>query len=96
MPDIQVHKAKDYREDYANSIQVRVSVWDFLISFGIMHQEAADQITIETMQGLYISPQQAKALLNVLGQNVSQYEQTFGTIALEPQAQAQAQAEKIQ
>jgi flagellar protein FlaG len=33
---------------------------------------------------VYVSPQQAKALLNVLTQNVSQYEATFGEIKLEP------------
>jgi hypothetical protein len=32
-----------------------------------------------------MSPQQAKALLNVLSHNLAQYEQTFGTLALEPQ-----------
>jgi hypothetical protein len=31
-----------------------------------------------------LSPQQAKALANVLNQNVSQYEATFGEIRLEP------------
>ena len=35
---------------------------------------------------MYVSPQQAKALLNVLTQNVSQYEATFGEIKLEPHA----------
>jgi hypothetical protein len=35
--------------------------------------------------GVYLSPQQAKALWNILGQNLAQYEQTFGTLALEPQ-----------
>jgi hypothetical protein len=39
---------------------------------------------VENFQGIYISPQQAKALLNVLGHNLAQYEQTFGAIALEP------------
>ncbi len=37
-------------------------------------------------QGVYVSPQQAKALLNVLQQNVTQYETAFGEIRLEPQA----------
>ena len=33
---------------------------------------------------IIMSPQQAKALLNVLGQNIAQYEQAFGTLNLEP------------
>ena len=35
-------------------------------------------------QGIFLSPQQAKALANVLNQNVSQYEAAFGEIRLEP------------
>ena len=40
-------------------------------------------------EGIYLSPQQAKALYNVLGHNLAQYEQTFGQLALEPQAPSQ-------
>ncbi len=84
-PRIQISKSPDYRETYANSVQVRVSVWDFFLNFGIVHQETPDQVTIENSHGVYLSPQQAKALLSMLGQNLAQYEQTFGAIALEPQ-----------
>ena len=85
-PKIQIQKSQDYRENYANSVQVRVSVWDFFLAFGLVHQESPDQVNIENAQGIYISPQQAKALLNILSQNIAQYEQTFGDIALEPQS----------
>ena len=36
-------------------------------------------------QGIFLSPQQAKALANVLNQNVQQYESAFGEIKLDPQ-----------
>ena len=42
---------------------------------------------IESFQGIYLSPQQAKALLNILQQNVNQYETAFGEIKLEPHAE---------
>ena len=76
----------DYRESYANSVQVRVSVWDFQLVFGLATSEAPDQITIRNHQAIYLSPQQAKALWNLLGQNLAQYEQAFGTLNLEPQS----------
>ena len=76
----------DYREGYANSVQIRVNLWDFFLLFGKVNQTAPDQVSIENFQGIYVSPQQAKALLNVLQQNVSQYEGTFGAIKLEPQS----------
>lgn len=83
-PKIQLTKSSDYRETYANSVQVRVSVWDFFLNFGLAHQDSPDQLTIENNLGVYLSPQQAKALWNMLGQNLAQYEQAFGSIALEP------------
>jgi len=85
-PKVTLTPTAEYRETYANSVQVRVSVWDFLLVFGTAHQESAEQVTIHNTSGVFLSPQQAKALWNVLGQNLAQYEQTFGTLALEPQA----------
>ncbi|MBM3736507.1 MAG: DUF3467 domain-containing protein [Acidobacteria bacterium] len=75
---------QDYRENYANSVQVRVNLWDLFLMFGTINQTAADQVTIANFQGVYLSPQQAKALANLLNQNISQYEAAFGEIRLEP------------
>jgi flagellar protein FlaG len=76
----------DYRESYANSVQVRVSVWDFQLVFGLASSDSPDQVTIRNHQAIFLSPQQAKALSNVLNQNIAQYEQAFGTLSLEPQS----------
>src|ERR1700730_4689697 len=85
-PKIQLINTPEYRENYANSVQVRVNLWDFFLLFGRVNQTAPDSVSIQNFQGIYVSPQQAKALLNVLQQNVSQYESTFGAIKLEPQS----------
>ena len=85
-PKIQLINTPEYREGYANSVQIRVNLWDFLLLFGVVNQTAPDNVNIHNFQGVYLSPQQAKALLNVLQQNVSQYENTFGEIKLEPQS----------
>src|ERR1035438_1582191 len=87
-PKIQLINTADYRENYANSVQVRVNLWDFFLSFGRVNQTAPDSVSIQNFQGIYVSPQQAKALLNVLQQNVTQYESAFGEIRLEPRAGA--------
>ncbi|HUB52584.1 MAG TPA: DUF3467 domain-containing protein [Terracidiphilus sp.] len=78
----------DYRESYANSVQVRVSVWDFQLTFGLASSESPDQVNIRNHQSIFLSPQQAKALLNILGQNIAQYEQAFGVLNLEPHNQS--------
>ncbi|MGH9628328.1 MAG: DUF3467 domain-containing protein [Bryobacteraceae bacterium] len=83
-PKIQLINTPDYRESYANSVQVRANLWDFFLLFGTLNQTAPDSVSIHNFQGVYLSPQQAKALLNVMQQNVNQYESTFGEIKLEP------------
>ena len=85
-PKIQLSTTPEYREGYANSVQIRVNLWDFFLLFGLVNQTAPDAVTIQNFQGIYLSPQQAKALLNVLQQNVTQYETAFGEIKLEPHA----------
>ena len=83
-PNIKLIPAKDYRENYANSVQMRVNVWDFFLAFGTLQQQSETQVEINNFQGIYLSPQQAKALLNVLQQNVVSYEGAFGEIKLDP------------
>jgi hypothetical protein len=83
-PVVKVTASPDYRDGYANSVHVRMSVMDFFLVFGTMTQDSPDEVQLRTFQGIYLSPQQAKALWNVLGHNIAQYEQTFGPLALEP------------
>jgi flagellar protein FlaG len=86
---ITLNKTEDYRDSYANSVQIRLSVWDFHLVFGTLEQQTREAVSIQNFQGVYLSPQQAKALLNVLTHNIVQYEQTFGAISLDnPSAHA--------
>jgi hypothetical protein len=87
-PNIKLVNAPDYREGYANSVQVRVSVWDFFLVFGTLQQQSENQVEIKNFQGIYLSPQQTKALMNVLQQNLASYESTFGEIKLDPRMMA--------
>ena len=83
-PKIQLVNLPDYRENYANSVQVRTSLCDIFLLFGKLTQNSPDVLTFQSFEGIYISPQQAKLLLNLLQQNIAQYEATFGEIALGP------------
>ena len=83
---VNILRRPEFRESYANSVQMRVNLWDFYLEFGTVSQNDPEVVNIETFQGIYLSPQQAKALLNVLQQNVTQYEATFGEIKLDPRA----------
>jgi hypothetical protein len=83
-PALHLSPTSDYRDNYANSVQVRVSVWDFFLVFGTLQQQSAIEMEVRNFQGVYLSPQQAKALMTILQQNVHNYEKTFGDIKLDP------------
>ena len=83
-PYIQLTSTPDYRESYANSVQVRVNVWDFFLVFGTLQQQDETRVEVRNFQGIYMSPQQAKALFTILQQNLVNYESTFGEIKLDP------------
>src|SRR5271165_7263069 len=85
-PNVKFVQTEDYREAYANSVQIRVNVWDFFLVFGTMQQSSETQMELRNFQGIYLSPQQAKALMALLQQNVSNYEVAFGEIKLDPRA----------
>ena len=67
----------DYRENYANSVQMRVNIWDFFLVFGTLQQQTESHVEIRNFQGIYLSPQQAKALLGLLQQNVGGLRERF-------------------
>src|SRR5437868_10481078 len=79
-PNIKLVNTNDYREGYSNSVQVRVNVWDFFLVFGTLQQQSETQVEVRNFQGIYLSPQQAKALMAILQQNIAGYESTFGEI----------------
>ena len=83
-PNVRLSNAPDYRESYANSVQIRVNVWDFFLVFGTLQQASQNEVEVRNFQGVYLSPQQAKALLTILEQNVSCYEKSFGELKLDP------------
>jgi hypothetical protein len=83
-PNVKLLNAPDYRENYANSVQMRVNIWDFFLVFGTLQQQSETHVEIKSFQGVYLSPQQAKALLGLLQQNVAGYESAFGEIKLDP------------
>ena len=83
-PNVNIVNTSEYREHYANSVQVRVNVWDFFLAFGTLQQQNENQVEVRNFAGIYLSPQQAKALMAILQQNVAGYESAFGEIKLDP------------
>lgn len=86
-PRIKVMIRPDYRDNYANSVQVRPSTWDFFFQFGTMDQKVPEELEVHMVQGIYLSPQQTKALSSLLQTHIANYEKAFGEIQLTPRAE---------
>jgi flagellar protein FlaG len=84
MNTVKIIQRADYREDYANSVQVRPSTWDFFLQFGRLEQKQSDEVELHMFQGVFLSPQQAKAVLNLLKTHMENYEKAFGEVQLQP------------
>src|SRR5688500_4323454 len=46
-PKVNITNLPEYRENYANSVQIRASLWDFLLMFGLANQQTADAVNIQ-------------------------------------------------
>ena len=42
-PSVKLTSTNDYRESYSNSVQVRVSVWDFFLAFGTLRTQTPEE-----------------------------------------------------
>jgi hypothetical protein len=71
---------------YANSLNIFWSQWDFLFQFHhnfiIMPDESDPAFARDAVSRVVISPQHAKALLNVMIEQVAKYEEKYGEIVL--------------
>jgi Protein of unknown function (DUF3467) len=70
---------------YSNSANIDVTPWDFKILFGEITKierqgEMGGQIFVDDKVRVTMSPQHAKALMNVLRTNIEQYEAKLGSI----------------
>jgi flagellar protein FlaG len=82
--NVEIKQGAGYHQIYANNVAVRASNWDFLLDFGKIVSASDKGVTAEAEVGVFLSPPQAKALVTVLTQTVSEYEKRFGAIPTEP------------
>lgn len=83
-PRVKIVQRPDYRDEYANSVQIVPSTWDFFIQFGRLVPRSPEEVELHMFQGVYLSPQQAKAMIHLLNSHLESYEKAFGEIQLSP------------
>jgi len=69
---------------YANHAAITAGVWDFRFEFGEILGKEGRTLEIENHVRVTMSPQHAKAFLNVLAEYMAKYEEKFGPISLPP------------
>ncbi|MBV7275200.1 DUF3467 domain-containing protein [Clostridiaceae bacterium UIB06] len=69
------------KELYSNRADIFVSVYDFQLDFmKVYKKDITDSVKI------FMSPQQAKSMCNMLLKSIENYENTFGEININPKA----------
>jgi flagellar protein FlaG len=49
-PNVKLTNLPDYRENYANSVQMRVNIWDFFLVFGTLQQQTEAKALLGLLQ----------------------------------------------
>jgi hypothetical protein len=69
---------------YANSLHLEVSPWDFKLCFGQTQKATDDELVVNELVHVYVSPQHAKAIVNVLQTQLARYESEVGPLPVIP------------
>lgn len=89
----QITKTSDYKSLYSNNVNLTITPFDFVFSFG-ENQALKDNILIVDLHTkITMSPQHAKVFSQVLAENVAKWEQMFGPI-MTPAQTPEAAAKK--
>jgi hypothetical protein len=92
--DLNFVRSDKFMKVYANNAQFEMSIWDVRLTFGDMTVSEGKGI-VEQAVTVVMSPHHAKALANVLINNVEKYEQRFGEIKLPPRDDVPEPAKRI-
>jgi Protein of unknown function (DUF3467) len=79
--ELSTTRTEKFVRVYANAANMDVTPWDFKIAFGELKKSDGKMVIEQTVE-VTMSPQHAKALAEMLGTNVRQYEEQVGEIKL--------------
>jgi hypothetical protein len=78
-PEIQLTRAQNFWDSYANNVRIESSVWDFRLIFGNLDQGTTPS-TVKLQNSVYIPWAQAKLLLYFLHLHVMFHEKQDGPL----------------
>lgn len=87
------NKASDFKQVYANNVQIGFSSFDMGLTFGQITGEEDGKTVIEETVRILMPRELGKLLAGLLMQNVISYEQQFGEIKIPTLLLAEGEAE---
>jgi hypothetical protein len=70
---LELRQSSGYHQINANNGAMRGTTWDFLLHFGKIVSASGNVLTVKTESGVFLSSQQAKALLKSLSAGDAEY-----------------------
>lgn len=80
----KILKNENFKSCYINWVKCETSLYDISLLFGQVQESNEKEILINTSTNIKMSPQHAKALLEVLKGAIDGYEANFGKINMGP------------
>lgn len=83
-PEVKFVKADNFRNIYANNVQISSSFMDVVMMFGQIVGLEGGILESENQARVVMSPQEAKLFTILLVQQIAAYERQFGAVKLPP------------
>ncbi len=68
---------------YSNNVTTLMTIWDFKLTFGEIKEATQDKLVVWNKASVFMSPQHAKAVSELLAKQIALYEEKFGGIVHE-------------
>lgn len=72
--------SEDFRTAYSNNVQVKLSIWDLVMDFGMVTDADEERVIVDNQIRVIMSPQHARSFSDVLVRQIARYEKLFGPI----------------
>lgn len=79
---VERRRGPDFVHFYANNVEVAMSNWDIQIVLGEVVVDQDKKLAVQEKAVVVMSPQHAKAFLNILLGNVAAFEKQFGVVTV--------------
>jgi hypothetical protein len=88
-PNLQIHKATDFRSLYVNWVQGTFTPFDVSLAIGQIRSTGPTSFDVDHQANILFSPLEAKIALAMLGNLIRVYENRFGKVKIPKEMEGQ-------